>query len=336
MPIQNDNEFNFEEQNKDINNISFYDNHFNSLTQIFSEDQEFNNYFCENYTNNENDIYNEKKVSPTDEEINSCMSPQFKPFSIDEEINPFATEGMKQFFSSPIFPGTPFIKNEKETSIISNSSDKDTHKENNNKMISKKRGKNLNESKHNKYYNDNMRRKTKHIFLTCLLGFINKIICKIYNNKIGKGICEKKYKKLNLDIKIDTTKGFNKKLLYKTLEEIFSSPIAFYPIDFNKNLTKNLMNEPDISKRNHFQNLFRLTFLDCLKHFRGDEYHIELDGMNTMDNEIQKYSSDLEYIDNLKYYFKNYENILYNKKSWKKKQRSNIIDNSNFNSIINY
>ena len=44
-------------------------------------------------------------------------------------------------------------------------------------------------------------------------------------------------------------------------------------------------------------------------------------------------------MDYLEYYFKNFDNILYDKKSnkiKKKRQNNNTIDNSNFNSIINY
>jgi len=329
------NQFNFEEHNKDINNIPFYDNHSNLFDQRYDEYQDSYSLSYEKYTKYENDIDDDKNDIPINEE-NNIQSPII---SLDEVFNPSKTDGNDPFIPFPIFHGIPSLKNEKETSINSNSYEQDKPKDNNNKTISKKGPNKSNKYKHTKYSNDNMRRKINNIILNRLLDFINEKIRKLYNNKIGLGICEKKFKKLNQKLKKDTSKEFIKILLNTTLEKIFSDTTASYPNDFNKNLTKNLMNKSDISKRNYFQSFFRLTFLNCLRHFRGDEYHIELDGMSTMNNEIQAYSSDPEYMDYLEYYFKNFENILYDKKSnkiKKKRQNNNTIVNSNFNSIINY
>jgi hypothetical protein len=100
------------------------------------------------------------------------------------------------------------------------------------------------------------------------------------------------------------------------LGEIFSDPISGrftnFPPNHNKNLIGKLMNEEDENKRIYFINLFNLTFIQCLKHFRGELYINELDGLkcfNQVKNDIlNKYVEDgEEYIDSLCYYLNNFE-----------------------------
>ena len=44
-----------------------------------------------------------------------------------------------------------------------------------------------------------------------------------------------------------------------------SSPIGIYKL-----LVEKLLNENDIEKRKTFENIFSLTFLECIKHIRGE------------------------------------------------------------------
>ena len=178
---------------------------------------------------------------------------------------------------------------------------------------------NTRETKHTKYEDDNMRRKCKHIILDNLLYFINYKIRIFYDNKIGQGALKKELKTLNQKQKSESNIQFNKEFLYKTIGEIFSDKISgrltnFSP-DHNKKLVESLINEKDIKKKVYFNNLFSLTFLQCLGHFIGTEYHQELREMNSLENELKKYSNDPNYAMNIDYYLKNYEKIINKKKS---------------------
>ena len=64
-----------------------------------------------------------------------------------------------------------------------------------------------------------------------------------------------------------------------------------------------------------------LTFIQCLRHYIGTEYHYELKGMRIFENEINL--DDGNYVRNLEYYLKNYECIINNKKSRKSKKNNN-------------
>ena len=88
-------------------------------------------------------------------------------------------------------------------------------------------------------------------------------------------------------------------------------------LDFNKNLIKSLKNEKDYDKRKYFQNLFNLTFLQCLNHFNEKEIHEELVGMKTMSKILDVFSGEQDYLDNLKFCFTNYESFINNTKSRK-------------------
>ena len=107
----------------------------------------------------------------------------------------------------------------------------------------------------------------------------------------------------------------------KTLREIFSEKISGriknYPEDHNKIIIEGLINEKDEEKKIYFQNLFNLTFSDCLEYLRGDKYFEQLNGLELFSefNEIKQkylveYKDGEEYVKLLKYYSKEYETII--------------------------
>jgi len=192
----------------------------------------------------------------------------------------------------------------------------------------KREGESKNE--HNKFSDDNMRRKCKHIVIKNTLQFINQKIFQIYNGKIGNGIYRKELQTLNQSQKSDATVNFNKLFIDKKIREIFSENISGrftnLPLNHNKRLIENLLNENDENKRDYFNRLFNLTFLDCLKHFRGDIIIKELIGLNTFDKEkkliLEKYIEDgADYAESLEYYLKNFEEIVKNKRSRKPRKK---------------
>ena len=244
-----------------------------------------------NNENNENNIIKSKELKSSSENINQEME-------IENEI----------FIISP----------NNNNIIIPND-------ELNNENPITQSAQNTRETKHTKYDDDNMRRKCKHIILDNLLYFINYKIRIFYDNKIGQGALKKELKTLNQKQKSESNIQFNKEFLYKTIGEIFSDKISgritnFSP-DHNKKLIESLINEKDIKKKVYFNNLFNLTFLQCLGHFRGTECHQELKGMNSLENELKKYSNDPNYAMNIDYYLKNYEKIINKKKSRKPRKQ---------------
>ena len=226
-----------------------------------------------------------------------------------------------------------------------NSNSENTDKEKNNlseNKNSKKRGRKrkrsgLNENEnqennkdancHDRYSDDNMRKKCKNIITKFALEFLNKKIKEKYNDEIGKGKFKKQLKILNQEEKVNTTVNLDKSFLLKNLKDIFSENISArfnnFPKNHNKLLIESLINEKDEEKKKFFIKLFNVTFLDCLKYFRGEETGIEeLEGFETFssikDQLIEKNGND--YVDLLFFYLKNFKDIIDNKKPRNKKK----------------
>ena len=207
----------------------------------------------------------------------------------------------------------------------------------NNKLLNKKRkNKSKNHSngeKHSKFSSDNILRKIKHITLENLRNLINEKIKEIYNNNIGMGISQKKLLTLNQSQKVDATIDFNKQFMDKKLYEIFSDKISSrytsYPGDFNKDLIKSLMSEKDLNKREYFQKLFNLSFFDCLSHFRGSKHIKELTGLKNF-SEYNEKEKDEDYKNQLEYIINNFEEILKNKRSRKRRKNGQNKDDQEY------
>ena len=222
-------------------------------------------------------------------------------------------------------------KNLFEVNTGSFSESNSSKKRNKNSKLGRKRKNENIKGKHNKFSNDILISKCKHIILNSAFIFINQQIKKLYNNNIGDGYFKKQLLTLNKEKKSNTTK-YNKELLTKTLAEIFSENISNrysnYSEQHNQSLIKKLINEDNFVKRFYFQKLFSLTFLQCLKHFRGEETIQELEGMklfNDIKYELNKDDDD-DYIRTVEIYIKTYEKIIYRKKIRKsRKECSNII-----------
>ena len=190
--------------------------------------------------------------------------------------------------------------------------------------LNKKRGRTKagnNESTHTRFSDDNLRRKVKHIVLQNTMNFINEKIREIYGN-IGSGIFIKKLLIINQRQKTNATILFNKEFLNKTLGEIFSEDISSRYTnnrkDHNKILIEKLMEDKDEAKKNYFQKLFNITFVDCLQHFRGDKEIEELKGLISFkDLELEDIKKDKEYQETLNHYVYNYEIITSRKKERK-------------------
>jgi len=184
---------------------------------------------------------------------------------------------------------------------------------------------------HDKFTDDNMKKKCKNIVLKCILEFINNKIKKLYNNDIGHGNYEKNLKTLGEKSKMTTTADSYSDFMKKKLKDIFSEKIStkysnFSP-EHNKMIIKSLIEEKDDSKKLYFGKLFNLTFEECLKNFRGDTDLDVLKGFKNLDfvkEELVKKSEENgeEYSKYFAYYIKNYEKLI-NKKTKKLGKNSN-------------
>ena len=184
---------------------------------------------------------------------------------------------------------------------------------------------NNNSNVHNKFSDDNIKKKCKNLVLKCILEFINNKIKLIYNNDIGHGDSEKNLKTLKEESTKTSTADSYCKFMNKKLKDIFSQKIStkycnFSPLH-NKKIIDSLVEEKDDAKKSYFVELFNLTFSDCLKHFRGDTCLEELKGFKNLDSvkdEIVNKCEEKgeEYFELFAYYIKNYEKLV-NKKTKK-------------------
>ena len=215
------------------------------------------------------------------------------------------------------------VNEEKEEYIFLNKKSNSSNNSNNSNLSKASKAK---KRIHTKFSDDNMRRKCKHMVLESLFNFINFKIYELYNGKIGKGIRIKQLQKLSQKQKSQSNIQFNKEFLQKPIREIFfdklSGRITSFCPEHNKELIEMLLNESDVVRKTYFNNLFSLTFLQCLEHFRGSKNYFELNGMNDMKMELQSYD-DEDYAQSLEYYLNNYEKIINNKNSRKPRKDNN-------------
>ena len=252
-------------------------------------------------------------------------------FDDNNMITSFENEQEKKFFfvygKQPIIDDSIYnkifdIKTSKETvskdtKVAKNTKNSKKKKEGKHSKEAKKRGRNPKESgKHNKFSDDNIRRKIKRILINELQEFINNKINDFYDKNIGQGFFKKKLLPMSQKQISDASSLFNKEFLNKSLKDIFSENIStrnkILPLNFNKLVIEKLINEQDETKRVYFQNLFSLTFIQCLRHFRGEEQINELSGLNGIDKIQEKYNFNDDYFETLTFYFFNYENITNN------------------------
>ena len=203
-----------------------------------------------------------------------------------------------------------------------------------NEIKEKKRGRKTERTEvsnpHNKFADDNLRKKSKHIILSGILTFLNSKLKEIYKDNIGNGILLKQLLTLNHKQKANIIVNDNKQFLQKTLQEIFSDDISKrytnFPSDHNKNLINRLLEEDDEEKRKYFNTLFKLTFSEVLCHFQGKQIIKELVGLRTYKEALKNYETEKDYYENLKYHLTNFEEIINSKKSRRSRKQKKVED----------
>ena len=158
-------------------------------------------------------------------------------------------------------------------------------------------------------------------------NFINIKIEEIYGDEIGEGMIQKRLMQLCQDQISNASIKFNQEFLYKTLKNIFSenisSRITNYSPDRNKEVINELINDENKERSNYFKGLFNITFLDCLRYFRGDNIYIEyLQGFEKFSDVKEEYQNEegINYTNHLIQYLQDYETKLFQKKPRNRKK----------------
>ena len=180
---------------------------------------------------------------------------------------------------------------------------------------------------HDKFTDDNLRKKCKNVVLKYALEFINKKIKEKYGFNIGHGKFKKELKMLNQDNKVKSTVDYDKIFLNRKLKDIFSEDISSrfnnFPKNFNKTLIETLLNDSNEERKQYFITLFNLTFLDCLKYFRGNGDKLELIGLKTISEIKEELISKTgkEYFNTFAHFLQNFEEIINKKKARNRKMK---------------
>lgn len=232
--------------------------------------------------------------------------------SLDFNSPNYQPINLGNFFTQPTssFPTNNDISSPFKNNANKGNNQKEEKKEK--KILGRKRKNSINKGLHTKFSSDNIIRKIKSHLIKFLLNEINIEINKTYNGKFSKDIYKKYLLKINQD---EILKSGNKAFLNQTLEVIFSNNISSiykknYQSSHNKKIISDLINEKDEQKRKKFSDLFKLTFLDCLKHFRESDYHKELEGLTTLKNALNNMKEGPEYKKLFKHYVEHFEEVI--------------------------
>ena len=284
------------------------------------------------------DIPNFNMINSSQKSYNNYplfISPNFSIFNINNLIttqNQKINEIEKEESTMPIEKNTFFInqlnkedKNEQKE-ILKNGIDSIDNKIENKEMLNKKRKANNKNENQSQFASDNIIKKIRIMILNAIIKFINEKIKIFLNNDLGKGICIKQLLPINKTILSHSSVEYDKEFLNKKLKEILSSISNKYTNALNtknKDLIQDLINLEDKGK--YFQELFDLSFLDCLKHISGTKYSDLLNDLPNIDNILiqDKKNINEKEINNYKDIINNYESIIDIKKTRNKKKAKN-------------
>ena len=149
--------------------------------------------------------------------------------------------------------------------------------------------------KHDKYSNDNIARKIKSKFFSCILNYINSSMIEVEIENPKKKSKTKKFKPFFLKPEQEIIKNvnidFNLNLLNLQLKDIFSKDTSKkveknFGSDKNRKLVQKIYNEKN---QERVIKILNMTLYQCLEHFRGTKFYEELSGLEKeYDNVIKE------------------------------------------------
>ena len=177
-----------------------------------------------------------------------------------------------------------------------------------------------------KYSLNYLIRRAKKIIFDSLLKYDNDVISRVYDNNIGYGIHTKKLLRIKHTQIQNTNTLFNKELLKTPQGTIFSCDITTrytnYPLNHNKLLINKLLNEENFEKRKIFNDLFSMTFLECIDNLLGKRKSESLKGLDKYyENEMIELDEEENFKEIIKNIINDFKNIFEKKKPRKTKYK---------------
>ena len=183
---------------------------------------------------------------------------------------------------------------------------------------------------HNNKTFDNLLKRIKHSLLKGLRVFINIKIKEVY--KDDKKLSSLELLTLTQEQANNSKIAFNKIFIHKSIKEIFSEQLStkykskkdnLY--NHNEEVIKKLLPKKDIEKRNIFENILNLKFIDVVNYVIGKRNDLtQLYGLKLAENLSASLSIDEEYSNVIYYTMKNLEKILNEKKSRNRSKKNEI------------
>jgi len=281
----------------------------------------FQNIYGESYNNNEINEDNIKEIffpainNDDEEEIFSKQTTPIEETSVFQRN--VETESFKLVPAQEEEINESNKCNESNECIIKNMTEET--KSNNKELLGKKRKDN--------YSPDKIGKRVRIVILKAILDFINRKIKYFYKN-IGKGLLEKQFQEIDKKNLSHSRVGFDKYFIELKLKEIFSwnisGKITRFLKDHNKKLLELLIQSENEGE--YFQELFELTFSQCLEHIQGEKNYDVLNGMMNIKEIIENFCDkkeiqDNDFNDNFMEVFKNYQNFVGRKTPRKKNKQ---------------
>ena len=278
----------------------------------------------ENKENSGNDKYNENKVEDICQQVENC---NIKNGEEEEKLNG-DYDLIELVQNNQDFQGKNIVNKDLINNINSNIKIINEIRKNNS-LLGKKREKSEEIQQDNKAPNfDKIFKKLRIIIIEEHIIFFNDVIKIIYNNDVGRSILTKQFLSIDKKVLSHSSVEFDKKFMNETWEEILSGNISLkytnYPLEKNRTLIQELVKDKE-KCGDYFKELFQLTFLDSLKHITGEKPIDLLNGFMEMDDllNLKEFDIDENEIPQYKEILINYENLINNKKSRKKRKEKN-------------
>jgi len=305
-----ENEYGYDEDNSELYGKENYDDYIENKSTDDPEKKGINYPDLQNYVD---DKKNEEQeilmVFPKNNCNNESINDPLNEMSVEEVVFHQKTQNKENISVS---------MQEEVSDLNQNNSNTNNDKE----YLGKKK-----EIKENKYTHDKLRKRVRIIALKAIINFVNDKIKDFYKN-IGKGLLEKQFKEIDKTNLSHSKVGYDKIFIEYKLKEIFSWNISSKMTSLLKEHNKNLLDQLIHSEigGNFFNELFEMTFSQCLEHIQGKKYYQILNGIMSLEKIMEKFCDKKEindkiFCENFYLVFMNYQDLI-EKKTTRKPRNS--------------
>ena len=305
-----ENEYGYDEDNSELYGKENYDDYIENKSTDDPEKKGINYPDLQNYVD---DKKNEEQEILMVFPKNNCNIE-----SINDPLNEMSVEEVVFHQKTQNKENISVSMQEEVSDLNQNNSNTNNDKE----YLGKKK-----EIKENKYTHDKLRKRVRIIALKAIINFVNDKIKDFYKN-IGKGLLEKQFKEIDKTNLSHSKVGYDKIFIEYKLKEIFSWNISSKMTSLLKEHNKNLLDQLIHSEigGNFFNELFEMTFSQCLEHIQGKKYYQILNGIMSLEKIMEKFCDKKEindkiFCENFYLVFMNYQDLI-EKKTTRKPRNS--------------